>query len=237
MATFGPDYAMKAPPDLLMAKAHDGHPTDRADLFGKRLVVAIETEEGRRLNETLVKELTGGDRIRARRMREDFWEFEPTHTLIMATNHKPVVRGTDRGIWRRIRLIPFLVTVEGEAVDKGMPRKLRVERPGILAWCVRGALRWREQGLAEPEAVSEATGTYRREQDVLGAFLAEHTVQGPRYKVRSGVLYAAYKKWAEDNGEWVKSLTAFGMAMEERGIEKKTSGGKWYLGIDLRPKS
>jgi putative DNA primase/helicase len=98
-------------------------------------------------------------------------------------------------------------------------------------------LRWREHGLSEPEAVVKATGTYRREQDVLGAFLAEHTRQGSGYKVRAGVLYAAYKKWAEDNGEWVRSLTAFGMAMEERGIEKRTSGGKWYLRIDLRPKS
>jgi putative DNA primase/helicase len=237
MATFGLDYAMKAPPDLLMAKAHDGHPTDRADLFGKRLVVAIETEEGRRLNETLVKELTGGDRIRARRMREDFWEFTPTHTVVMATNHKPVIRGTDRGIWRRIRLIPFLVTVEGERDDKRMPRKLKAERAGILAWCVRGALRWREHGLAEPKTVSDATQKYRGEQDVLGAFLAEHTVRGPRHRVRCGVLYAAYKGWAETNGEWVKSLTAFGMAMEERGIEKKRSDGMWYLDIGLQPNS
>jgi putative DNA primase/helicase len=235
MATFGRDYAMKCPPDMLMAKANDSHPTDRADLFGKRLVVAIETEEGRRLNETLVKELTGGDRIRARRMREDFWEFQPTHTVIMATNHKPVSRGTDRGIWRRIRLIPFLVAVEGEAEDKGMPRKLRAERAGILAWCVRGALRWQEHGLAEPKAVSDATGKYRWEQDVLGAFLAEHTVRGPRYKVQCGVLYAAYKKWAEDNGEYQKSLTAFGMAMQERGIETMKSSVKWYMGIGLRP--
>jgi putative DNA primase/helicase len=91
--------------------------------------------------------------------------------------------------------------------------------------------------LAEPKAVSDATGTYRREQDVLGAFLAQHTVRGRGYKVRAGMLYAVYKKWAEDNGEWVKSLTAFGMAMEDRGIEKKPSNGIWYLGIDLRPNS
>src|SRR5262245_11504483 len=147
LETFGKDYAMKCPPDMLMAKRNDSHPTDRADLFGRRPVVAIETEAGRLLNETMVKELTGGDRIRARRMREDFWEFSPTHTLMMGTNHKPKIRGTDRGIWRRIRLVPFTVTVDSLQEDRAMPEKLLAERPGILAWCVRGSLDWQARGL------------------------------------------------------------------------------------------
>jgi P4 family phage/plasmid primase-like protien len=234
LETFGPDYAMKCPPDMLMAKKNDSHPTERTDLFHKRLVVAIESEQGRRLNETMVKELTGGDRIRARRMREDNWEFKPTHTLMMATNSKPVIRGTDKGIWRRLKLVPFTVSVEGDRDDKEMPEKLRQELPGILARCVRGCLRWQEKGLDEPKAVKEATEGYRQEQDVLAVFLEEHTLQDASLRVRCNELYAKYKQEAESGTEYVMTLTAFGDAMRERGIETRRSDGKWYLGIALR---
>jgi P4 family phage/plasmid primase-like protien len=234
LETFGPDYAMKCPPDMLMAKKNDSHPTERTDLFRKRLVVAIESDTGRRLNETMVKELTGGDRIRARRMREDNWEFKPTHTLMMATNHKPTIRGSDLGIWRRLKLIPFTVSVEGAKDDKSMPEKLLKELPGILAWCVRGCLKWQEKGLDEPEKVKEATKQYRLEQDVLASFLEEHTLQGPNYRVKCGELYARYKQEAEKGNEDVLSLTAFGESMRERGFETKRSNGKWYLGVALR---
>jgi putative DNA primase/helicase len=234
LETFGPDFAMKCPPEMLMAKGYDSHPTDRADLFGKRLVVAIETESGRRLNETLVKELTGGDRIRARRMREDFWEFPPTHTVMMGTNHKPVVRGTDHAIWRRLKLVPFLVTVDGKQDDTAMPHKLKSERAGILAWCVRGCLRWQQQGLSEPTEVTDATKAYRAEQDVLGSFLTEYTLQDNSVRCKCGELYAKYKKWAEDGSEHVLTMTAFGTAMQERGFKTHKISVKWYLGIALR---
>ena len=105
------------------------------------------------MNESLIKELTGGDRIRARRMKEDFWEFHPTHTLILATNHKPVIRGTDHGIWRRMRLIPFTVSVSDSNADRAMPQKLKNELPGILAWCVRGCLDWQRDGFATQQAL------------------------------------------------------------------------------------
>jgi putative DNA primase/helicase len=234
LETFGPDYAMKCPPDMLMAKKQEAHSTDRTDLFRKRLVVAIETEAGRRLNETMVKELTGGDRIRARRMREDNWEFAPTHTIVMATNHKPVIRGTDKGIWRRPKLIPFTVSVEGNTDDKTMPEKLRAEQAGILAWCVRGCVAWQKRGLDEPAAVKLATEEYRREQDVLADFLEEHTVQGPQFRVRCGELHARYVQETEKGKQAVMSLTAFGEAMRERGFQTQRSMGKWYLGIALR---
>ena len=226
---------LKAAPDLFMAKKGESHPTDRADLFRKHLVVAIETEQGRRLNEVLVKEMTGGDRIRARRMREDFWEFSPTHTVLMATNHKPAVTGTDHGIWRRLKLIPFSVVMDSSKDDKAMPEKLRAEFPGILAWCVRGCLAWQKDGLQEPESVTQATKNYRSEQDVLGGFLAEHTIQDVAVRVRCGVLYGRYKSWAESGKETVLTLTGFGLAMQERGFTTKESHGKWYLGIALRP--
>ena len=231
---FGPDYAMKAAPDMFMAKKTDSHPTDRADLFGKRLVVAIETEAGRRLNETMVKELTGGDRIRARRMREDFWEFSPTHTLIMATNHKPGIRGTDTGIWRRIKLVPFTVSVSDAEADKGMPDKLRAEAAGILAWCVKGCLEWQRRGLDAPAEVTEATAGYRAEQDLIGLFLDQCVDRGPALKVKAGDLYQRYKTWAESGNEHVMTLTRFGEAIRERGIESRKSSYCWYLEIGLK---
>ena len=133
-------YAMKASAELLMASKYDRHPTEKADLHGRRLIAALETEQGRKLNEVLVKELTGGDPIRARRMREDFWEFWPTHKVFLATNHKPVITGTDHAIWERIRLIPFTVTIPRDRQDTMLADKLKAELAGILAWAVQGCL-------------------------------------------------------------------------------------------------
>ncbi|MEO8495520.1 MAG: phage/plasmid primase, P4 family [Planctomycetota bacterium] len=133
----GRDYAIKAAPDLLLAKK-GAHPTELADLHGKRFVACIESDDGRRLAESLVKELTGGDSIRARRMREDFWEFAPTHKIWLATNHKSTVRGTDHGIWHRVKLIPFTVTIPDDEQDKELPNKLLAELPGILTWALLG---------------------------------------------------------------------------------------------------
>jgi putative DNA primase/helicase len=238
LGAFGPDYAMKCPPDMLMARRTDAHSTDRTDLFRKRLVVAIETESGRRLNEAMVKELTGGDRIRARRMREDNWEFAPTHTLVMATNHKPVIFGTDGGIWRRLKLVPFGVSVAGPRDDKAMPDKLRAEYPGILAWCVRGCLEWQRVGLAEPEVVLDATGDYREEQDRVGAFLNEYIELDPGGQIKAGELYARYAEWAKAGNEFAITQTAFGTEMRERGFRvRKTMGCNWYRGIRLRGSS
>ncbi len=138
----GGDYAMQANRDLLIVKRGESHPTELAALFGKRLVVTIETDDGRRLAEGLVKQLTGSDKITARRMREDFWQFDPTHKVLLATNHKPEVRGTDHAIWRRLRLIPFDVVIPDEHQDKDLPLKLEAERAGILAWAVQGCLAW-----------------------------------------------------------------------------------------------
>jgi len=229
----GTDYGMKAPPDLLLAKQTESHPTDRADLFGKRVVVAIETEDGRRLNESLVKEMTGGDKIRARRMREDFWEFAPTHTIFLATNHKPQVRGTDHGIWRRIKLVPFSVQMTDGQAKKDMPRLLRKELPGILAWLVRGCLAWQAEGLKAPKTVTDATTQYREDEDVLGVFIAEHCIIHNSVKVKAGDIYTRYKGWSEASGLGTLSMVKFGKAIEERGYRKERSGGIWYHGIGL----
>jgi putative DNA primase/helicase len=230
----GADYATMAPPGLLVAKRGETHPTERAILFGKRLVVDMESAEGARLNENFVKQVTGSDKLSVRRMREDFWDFWPTHKVLLCTNHKPQIRESKEAIWRRIRLIPFSVRIPDEEQDKTLPRQLRAEYPGILAWCVQGCLDWQREGLGEPEEVMQATSGYRDEQDILGAFLDEHTIRDLSVRVRCGHLYERYKRWAEAASERVTTLRAFGEAMKERGIETIKSDGKWYLGVALR---
>jgi putative DNA primase/helicase len=191
MAMLGP-YAMKAASDLLIATKGDRHPTERADLSGKRLVAALESGEGQRFDEVFVKEATGGDPIRARRMREDFWEFWPTHKIFLATNHKPVIKGTDEGIWRRIRLVPFTVTLAEAEQDKTLPEKLRAERSGILRWAVAGCLAWQREGLNQPDEVSSATEAYREEMDAVGRFLTERCLFVPARFTTTKALYDAY---------------------------------------------
>jgi len=222
----GPDYAMKAPPDLLMAKGQESHPTERADLAGKRFVACIETAEGRRLAESLVKELTGGDRVRARRMREDFREFSPSHKIWLAANHKPIIRGTDWGIWRRVKLVPFTVKIPDDKQDSRLGDKLKAELPGILNWAVLGCLEWQTEGLGEPEAVRKATAEYRSESDIPGAFVDDCCVVGPEYEAPASGLYKDYRRWAEETGERILPQNVFGAALTERGFasDRFTSG-------------
>jgi P4 family phage/plasmid primase-like protien len=231
-AMMGTDYAMKAPPDLLMVKANDAHPTERADLAGTRFVACIEASEGKRLAESLVKELSGGDKVRARRMREDFWEFDPTHKIWPAANHKPIIRGTDWGIWRRIKLIPFTTVIPPERQDKGLQEKLAAEFPGILNWAVQGCLEWQAEGLGEPPAVVDATGEYRRQQDVLAGFLDECCIVAPDTRARAGDLLIAYRKWSGDDH---MSQRRLGETLTERGFGSAPIGGyTWRIGIGLK---
>jgi putative DNA primase/helicase len=248
----GPDYGMQAAPGLLMARHGDRHPTERADLFGKRVVVASESEQGGRFDEALVKQLTGDDKVKARRMREDFWEFDPSHKLILCTNHRPKVSGTDNSIWRRLRLVPFTTTFwnpdkpapagaarpEELRQDKRLPEKLRAEAPGILAWLVHGCLAWQGEGLAMPSAVADATQQYRSEEDLLGEFLAEQCVVGNGLSVRSSDLFARYKSLLEASGEPDGvGQHEFGRAMTARGFGKRKSNGVWYLNVALQPET
>lgn len=230
--------AIQAAPDLLMVKRSEQHPTDQADLFGKRLVVCQETEEGKRLNESLVKQLTGGDGIRARRMREDFWEFEPTHKIWLSTNHKPEIRGTDHAIWRRIRIIPFNVKFhdpgEGTPVkDTGMEAKLTAELPGILNWAINGCLDWQRQGLKAPEIVQAATEGYRQEMDVLSAWISDCCIVKKHCESKAADLYASYTAWCERSGEYPEKQRKFGMRLKEKYFEQFTNNGAWWRGIGL----
>src|SRR5829696_9163515 len=218
------DYGMQAAPDLLVAKK-GSHPTEVADLFGMRLVASIEVEDGRRLAESLVKQLTGGDRVKARKMRQDFWEFEPSHKVFMAVNSKPEVRGNDTAIWRRIRLIPFTETIPPAEQDKGLPKKLRAELGGILAWAVEGCLEWRREGLQAPEEVRKATGQYRSEMDVVGAFLQDECEIGPDHKEPFTALYKRYEEWCEEGGERAETRRKFNARLKDRGaFEARRSG-------------
>ena len=244
METVGSDYTLKAAKDLLLAKESESHPTERADLHGKRFVACVESGNGRGLDETLVKELTGRDKIRARRMREDFWEFDPTHKVVLCTNHKPRIKGTDRGIWRRIALVPFTVTYwnpdKGETgpeelkQDKGLQDKLRAEAEGILAACVRGCVAWHKEGLRVPDEVRAATAAYRSAEDVLAAFLADCCFMADGVKEKAANLYAAFVTWAERTGETKLRQRQFGEQLGERGFHSYTNNGTWYRGIALK---
>jgi P4 family phage/plasmid primase-like protien len=229
------DYGQQAAPDLLLAK-RGSHPTELADLFGARLVASVEVEDGRRLAESLVKQLTGGDRIKARRMREDFWEFAPTHKVFLAANHKPVVRGTDHAIWRRIKLVPFDVVIPKEAQDPRLPEKLRAELPGILAWAVRGCLAWQREGLGEPVEVRAATDKYRHESDVLSGFVDECCVVRPDAWCKFADLWQAYTRWCEESNEHPETKRRFGDSLTERGFERDNGSGNVAIrrGIALR---
>lgn len=243
--TVGTDYAMKAVPDLLLSKKHESHPTERADLFGRRFVACVETGDGRRLNETLVKELTGGDRIRARRMKKDFFEFAPTHKAILCTNHRPDVRGTDHAIWRRIRLVPFAVQFwdedKGETgpaalrQDKGLKDRLDAEAQGILAWAVRGCLDWQKRGgLGDPPAVHAATAEYRASEDVLQQFLDACCNVDPTSRTKSSELYDVYAKWCAESGEIAMSQKKLANSLSDRGYQNRKSGGvKVWNGIGI----
>jgi putative DNA primase/helicase len=226
------DYAWQAVPELLLQKRADAHPTERADLFSRRLVATIEVEEGKRLAEALVKLLTGGDRITARRCYQNFFEFAPTHKLFLVANHKPTVRGTDHAVWRRIKLVPFDVTIPDDEKDPQLSDKLAGEWPGVLAWCVAGCLAWQRDGLGEPKEITSATATYRAEQDLLAGFIAGACCVSAEVKVQASVLYDRYKDWS---GDHETSQKAFTRAMEERGYpsERGYANRQFYKGIGL----
>ncbi|HHM12541.1 MAG TPA: DUF3854 domain-containing protein [Planctomycetaceae bacterium] len=229
----GRDLAIQTAPDLLLSTG-SRHPTELADLFGVRMAVCTEMGGERRFNETLIKQLTGGDIISARRMREDFWRFEPTHKLWLAANHKPEIRGTDMAIWRRIMLIPFTVTIPEKERDPKLTLKLRAEASGILNWALEGCAAWQQQGLNAPDAVRAATKEYRGEMDVVGRFLDERCrlIDGPR--IGATTLFESLEKWCKSTGEACPSQREFGRTMTERGFQRKKSGGTYhYLNIGL----
>ena len=229
------EYASQTPFQTFEASMNDRQTNDLAALRGRRLVIASESQDGRRFDEARVKAVTGGDRVTARFLRQEFFTYLPTFKIWLAMNYKPAVRGTDEGIWRRMRLIPFKASFKGANADPDLPMKLRAEAEGILAWAVRGAVEWYKNGLQPPAAVLEATEAYRAESDVVGQFLTDSTVQVQHAKVPAGGLYDAYRRWCDANGQRnPMNSTRFGRNLADRGMEKtRTSGGQVYLGVSL----
>jgi len=212
------DYAKQAAPELLVSRGGDHHPTELADLFGARLVASVEVDDGKRLAESLVKQMTGGDKMKGRFMRADFFEWTPTHKVFLAANHRPEIRGTDYAIWRRINLVPFNVTIPEHERDLKLLDKLRAELPGILNWVIEGCLAWQRDGLGVPQAIRDATAEYRAEQDALADFLADRCVEDSLAWATFGALYQAYLGWCEAAGVTPLSSQGFGRRLTERGF-------------------
>ncbi|MFI7097015.1 DNA primase family protein [Streptomyces lydicus] len=236
------DYADAAPPGFLMAKQFEGHPTDLAELHGRRVIVCSELKAGDRFDESRVKLLTGGDIIKARRMRQDFFSFVPTHKLFLLGNHRPEVGTGGFAFWRRMRLVPFeRVVPDARKVDNLADILVREEGPGILAWLVNGAARYLagEKDLTGPERVRLATTAYAETEDHMGRFLAENCKVEAGLRAEQKHLFLAYARWCEGEGATPVSSRAFaGRVRETLGMtspkEMATSNSKkYYPGIGL----
>jgi P4 family phage/plasmid primase-like protien len=232
LEVFG-DYGMPGAPDILVAKRQETHPAEVADLFGARLVVCQELEAGRALAESTMKKLTGSDPIKARLMHENFWTFLPTHKFWLAANHKPRVSGTDEAVWRRLKLIPFLVTIPEGRRDGQLLEKLLVERSGILRWAVEGCSQWRAGGLKPPAQVVKATREYREEEDRLAAFLEECCEFDPSFVISSVDLYRSYAQWCDVNAARPLARRAFGEGLKSHHCtaDRGTGGVRQWVGL------
>lgn len=220
-------YAGPAPLEMLLVKQRGKEvETQFAALAGRRLVTAVEADSGVRFSEATVKLLTGGDTVLARRLYEDAWPLKPSWKLHVAANHKPLVRGTDEGIWRRLMLTPWLRRFDGQAEDKRLKEKLMAELPGILNWCLVGFVQWRSTGLNPPACVLAATREYRCENDVLGTWMADACLKEANAVAEAVALYRSYKAWCEERGEFVMNSTKFGLELERLGFsgERPTGG-------------
>ena len=224
------DYALDTPTETLLAKERDNIPNDLARLRGARLVTSSESQEGRRFNEILIKKLTGRDRITARFLRQEFFEFDPTFKIWIATNHKPVVRENSIAFWRRIRLIPFTVQIPNEEIIPNFEKILLEEKEGIFNWILEGFRKWRENRLGIPEEVKKATQDYRDEMDVLGEFIEAKCIEDASARATTKELYELYCSWCEENNEKPMGKLAFSRRLEERGYKAVRLGHRQERG-------
>jgi P4 family phage/plasmid primase-like protien len=238
------DYVRHCPSDTFLSKQNGGIPNDLAALVGARFVSVVETEHGRGLAEGLVKQATGGDAMTVRFLHKEFFSFIPKFKLWLATNHKPVIRGSDLAIWRRIRLLPFNETfvdvdkvIDGQhAKDPDLRAKLLDELPGILAWAVRGCFEWQTRGLVVPKAVEKATKLYQESQNPIAKFISEVCWVNSSCNCEVSKLYDAYQFWCADLEEDTINKKRFGETLDERGLSsyKGTHGARMRQGIDIQ---
>jgi putative DNA primase/helicase len=232
------DYHEATSIETFTVAHNERHPTELASLRGARLVTASETEEGRRWAEARIKEMTGGDTITARFMRQDFFSYKPQFKLLFSGNHMPTLRSVNKAITRRFNRIPFGVTIEDDKVDPHLVEKLKAEWPGILAWAIDGCLEWQRVGLKPPEAVAAATETYLESEDVLGAWLEEKCEFDANYWTSMPDLFGSWRSWAVVRDEWFGSVKIFSQRLEDRGKFKrqknKEGTQRGFTGLQLK---
>ena len=231
------DYGIHTPTETLLVKQYDNAiPADLARLDGARMVTAIEANFNRHLDEARIKSMTGGEPITARFMRQNFFQFVPVLKLWLVANDRPRVRGTDEAFWRRVEGMPFTVKIPEAERDPDLLTKLRAEWPGILAWAVRGCLKWQREGLGEPDVVRLATKAWQQEMDHLKAFIAEMVDIAPGYKIAASQLFDRYQKWCRQHGEQSLKIQDFKAKLQESFDLKHTriKGTSWWHGIKFR---
>lgn len=227
------DYARNIQPETIMIKNNNGINSDIARLKGARLVTTVEPNESLKLNEGLLKQLTGGDIITARKLYAEEFEFKAEFKLWMATNHKPIIRGTDLGIWRRVHMIPFTVVIPKDKIDKQLTEKLMQELDGIFTWALRGLAMYNKEGLEMPTAVQQAVDEYKKEMDVVSRFLDECTEKAFAKSVKASDLYQVYTNWCSQYGEYQMSNTKFGKEIMQKYERVRRNDGMYYVGMEL----
>lgn len=230
------DYARQTNKETFISKEHNGGAnSDVARLAGSRFVSAVESNEGEKLDESIVKQITGGESIIARFLHKDYFEFSPEFKVFFTTNHKPIVKGTDEGIWRRIKLIPFLAFIPEEKRDAKLPVKLKEEASGILNWMAEGCLLWQKEGMKPPPTVENSGKAYREEMDLLLPFIIECCNINPLSNVVLKDLYNEYKLFCQENGDFELKKRTFTRELEGRGYKKENGTGNKVViqGLEL----
>lgn len=233
----GSDFAIGLNTSAIVERNTNTIPNDIARLKGARLAITQETEKGQYLSESIVKELTGSDLLSARFLKQEWFDFVPTHKIVLSSNNKPIIRGRDRAIWRRLKLIPFTVTIPSNEQDKYLSQKLRAEYPGILRWIVEGAVRWHKEGLREPGEIASATAAYKDEMNRAASFFDDNCVFGEHYWTLSKSVWEQYQAWVkETKRRYPMTRGELNEAIKEKGCEPKKisrQGGRGWQGIGL----
>jgi putative DNA primase/helicase len=232
------EYGRSADISTFTYKQSENIRNDLARLFDARLVTSVEIQEGKLLDESVVKQVTGGDPVTCRFLFKEHFEYVPKWKLFMVVNHLPHINGTDHGIWRRIKCVPFLVQFTGEKIDRDLPSKLDLELPGILNWAVEGCLKWQKEGLDTPLEILAAGNEYRANEDYIEDFLNDHTEKGKDLRVGATPLFSRFVELQHRIGQRVMSQKQFAQKLEIKGFKKARGheGRVFYLGLDLKPK-